>query len=233
MTERDPSDDLTEALFEAARQERPDARTVARAKVLTRNALRGIRAASARERARAEPPRYFPALGAALSVLVALFVLVSIERAPERTDRVTTIIPEAIAMEARTPAPLKREPQAAHEQAENAAPKPATTTGKRERRAAPTLSEEIALLDEARTALGARDAARVIALVERYERELGGTRMRAEAELLRIEALAQSGQRAQAAKLALHFMEQHEGNPLAARARALSKLDSQLEEEQP
>lgn len=220
MTERDPVDAAAEALFEAARKEQPDGRVRARAKVLTRNALRGIRAANTRVPTRAEAPQYIALAGAALVVAAAAFVLVSLKQRPER-ERPITVTQEVIAPEKRLEqTPAAREP-AENTRAVEALPK-RQPANKRERRAAPTLAEEIALLDQARAALSERNSTRVLALVQQYERELAGTRMRAEAELLRIEALAQSGQRSEAAKLAERFIEQYAGNPLTDRARALA-----------
>ncbi len=229
MTERDPFDAAAEALFEAARKERPDGSVRSRAKVLTRNALHGIQAANGRAQARTEAPQYIALAGAALVVAAAAFALVSSKQRPEQ-ERPITVMQEVIASEK----PLQQQPAAREPAADaqhvEALPKP-QPAGKRERRAAPTLAEEIALLDQARDALSKRDSTQVLALVQQYQRELAGTRMRAEAELLRIEALAQSGRRNEAAKLAERFIEKYAGNPLTDRARALATSESPLEEQ--
>lgn len=238
MTERDPIERDAEALFEAARREAPDPRVRTRAKQLTQTALRGIQSASARETAHQERPRYLPLFGAALVIAAAVLALLTLKRAPERELPVTEVTQEVIAPER---APRAYEAPAARE-AERTAParvlsvedKPAPKAqlaSKREPKPAPTLAEEIALLDEARAALTAHQSARVLALVERYEREIGGTRLRAEASLLRIEAVAQSGRIGDARKLAERFIADNPGNPLTDRARALSKTDGTPKEQ--
>lgn len=229
MTERDPIEAAADALFEAARKEQPDGSVRARTKVLARNALRGIQAANAREQTRDEAPQYIALAGAALVVAAAVLALVTWKQQPEN-DPPITVTREVIAPEKRLePKPAVRAQVESKSNVE-ALPKQQPAS-KRERRVAPTLADEIALLDQAREALSTRDSTRVLALVQHYDRELGGTRLRAEAALLRIEALAQSGRQAEASKLAERFIEQYAGNPLTDRARALATPDSPSEEQ--
>lgn len=228
----DELDDLANALFDAARHERADEDERARAKLNVQVS-----------RSRAATRSYaWPAFGAALALAAVVFVAVA-WRLPERVFHVT-ITPDAIE-EAFDREPRTLERSESPERAKAAAlqaPRPQPTSARSASRAAErstskrdplrpaaTLAEEIALLDQARAALAANDGARVIALVDRYERELAGTRMRAEAALLRIEALAQSGQRAQAAQLAQRFVQEHAGSPLADRARTLLNIENPSE----
>jgi hypothetical protein len=234
MTERDPHEDLERALFDAARQELPEERVRARAKQLVRSASAGIHAVSTR---RKREVWYLPALGFGLAIAVIAFAVVSARQEPPR-DATLTITQEAL-----EPVQRKRASSPMHEVpvVEPAAPaRPAlapraTDTARKLVPAAPkpppTLAEEIAILDRARSALATKDGAQALALVDEYERKLGGTRMRAEAALLRIEALVERGERARAAELARRFVKDHAGSPLADRARVLSAIDEQPEGE--
>jgi hypothetical protein len=236
VTDREREHDLRGAaskLFAAAREEQPDERIRARTKQLARNAMAGVSAARSREHARSSASPSWPVLGQALALAcVVALVLIATAR-PSSEPPKMTIKPDVLEPQPQKPATSEpREPvQTTSESVEGRlappAPPAAPVTAKRQSRPAPTLAEEIALLDEARSALSAKDYARVIALVQRYEQELSGTRMRAEAQLLRIEALAQSGQRQRAADLAKTFVRQHAGDPLADRARTLANIDDQ------
>ena len=89
-------------------------------------------------------------------------------------------------------------------------------------RAPASLSEELALLESARSALASGSSERALELLDRYERTLRGTRLRAEASILRVEALAASGRKAEAASLAGEFLKKNPGSPLVDRARAFA-----------
>src|SRR5439155_11813628 len=82
-----------------------------------------------------------------------------------------------------------------------------------------SLVEEVALLDRAREALVAGDPRRALAALDAYERARVGTRLAAEATLLRIEGLLASGDRARAASLAAEFLRAHPERPVAGRMR--------------
>jgi len=102
-------------------------------------------------------------------------------------------------------------------------PKPSAAPTPREpsaRRPAASLSEELELLEHARTALANGSAGRALELLRRYEVTLRGTRLRAEATMLRIEALSATGRANEAARLALAFVEENPGSPIADRARS-------------
>jgi len=87
-------------------------------------------------------------------------------------------------------------------------------------RSAPaSLSDELGSLKLASSALSSGDPRAALAALDRYDHVLKGKVMRAEATLLRIEALARTGQTGAASTLAQRFVEQNPGSPLVDRAR--------------
>jgi outer membrane protein assembly factor BamD (BamD/ComL family) len=78
---------------------------------------------------------------------------------------------------------------------------------------------ELALLDTAAAALAAGDGRRTLALLDAYTREYPRPRLAPEAEVLRIDALAQTGHQALAAKAAETFLKRHPDSVFAARVR--------------
>jgi hypothetical protein len=85
--------------------------------------------------------------------------------------------------------------------------------------AAPALSAEIVALDAARAALARGDAVGALALLDRYARTYPRGRLELEAEVLRIDALANSGQTSAAKSRAATFLRQHPSSLLASRVR--------------
>jgi TolA-binding protein len=83
------------------------------------------------------------------------------------------------------------------------------------------LADEIASLDRARGALGAGDPQKAIRELDRHSREFPRGALAPEAEVLRIESLLRTGQRARAASLARRFLERHGRGPHASRVRSL------------
>lgn len=81
-----------------------------------------------------------------------------------------------------------------------------------------SLSEEVQTLDAAGVKIKSGDAAGALRLLERYERS-GASRLRAEATLLKIEALSRAGKAAEASRLAQAFVNEHADSPLVDRAR--------------
>jgi hypothetical protein len=88
-----------------------------------------------------------------------------------------------------------------------------------EPKAAATLSVELDSLRRAREALAAGNTAGALRELDRYEDDLNGRQLRAEAALLRIETLAQRGETAAASARAKQFVEQYPHSPLVDRAR--------------
>jgi len=83
-----------------------------------------------------------------------------------------------------------------------------------------TLSDELAALKVASGALAAGDAKTALSALDRYDRVLKGQKLRSEATLLRIEALARAGQTDASSDLAQRFVIHNPGSPLVDRARS-------------
>ena len=108
-----------------------------------------------------------------------------------------------------TPADLPAAPEAADQAAAPpAAPAPS-----------PRLARELRALDAARTAVAHQQPRRALALLDAYARAYPGGSLGPEAEILRIDALAQGGQGAAARRHAEAFVRRHPSSVLAARAR--------------
>jgi hypothetical protein len=109
--------------------------------------------------------------------------------------------------------------------AEIAAPTPAVTRHDRRRAHAPALAEagrgdlraEIALVDQARTAVRERSPRRALALLRRYAEAYPEGTFGPEVEALEVEALDQSGEHRLASSLARTFVSEHPDSPLAER----------------
>lgn len=83
------------------------------------------------------------------------------------------------------------------------------------------LAEQVRLVDSARSALAAGNAARSLALLNRYTREYPKGSLHQEVMLLRIEALAAGGKLAQARALARKFLAAQPNSPHAKRIESL------------
>jgi hypothetical protein len=102
------------------------------------------------------------------------------------------------------------------ETAPRAAPQPAA-------RAAPSsLGDQLAQLQRARAALRSGQAAQALELLDAYQSQLDGQAFGAEATLLRIEALAATGQKERAAESAQQFARDYPNSPLIDRAQSLA-----------
>lgn len=86
--------------------------------------------------------------------------------------------------------------------------------------AAVPLSRELASIDAARAALARGDAAGAMARLDRYARAYPRGRLDLEAEVLRVDALAESGRTDQAHARAREFLRRHPNSVLAAHVRA-------------
>jgi outer membrane protein assembly factor BamD (BamD/ComL family) len=84
-----------------------------------------------------------------------------------------------------------------------------------------SLGDELREVDQARRRLASGDAAGALADIARYEQRFPGGRLRQEAALLRVEALAASGRCAEARSAASGFLAAHPESVLAKRARTL------------
>jgi hypothetical protein len=99
------------------------------------------------------------------------------------------------------------EPEVAREQAPAPAkPRPVASV-------APDLREEIRLLDQARAAIRAGDGGQALALLGKYARKYPRGQFRQEAQVLRVEALKQSGNQQAAVALGKKFVAAHPESP--------------------
>ena len=83
-----------------------------------------------------------------------------------------------------------------------------------------SLAQELAALDAARSTLARGDAQGALLLLDGYAKTCPQGRLKLEAEMLRIDALAKSGQTQTAKRHAEAFLRRHPGSVLAARARS-------------
>jgi hypothetical protein len=221
-------------LFVAARNEGPDAgtRESARAAVLEAYDRReeGDHAdemdephaelgdSSARDR-RVRSAWWLPAAAATLAIAAGWAIVTmsktdrdnSIGPAPERISDVT----KKQAVE-----PTRSAPVAQPEQ--RVAPPPRMIPSAKSSASAPTpptLTDEVGMLDRARSELREKGPARALELLDDYDRR-AGTHLRDEATLLRIEALARVGRGDEASALAKRFIESNPSSTLADRARS-------------
>jgi hypothetical protein len=117
-----------------------------------------------------------------------------------------TVLPETVES-AELPAPsVAHSPGTAR-----AEPKPAS---------APPLAAEIAALDAARTSLSRSEPNAALVALDAYSRNFPRGKLRLEAEVLRIGALAKSGQTDAARKRAETFLRHHPDSVLASRVRS-------------
>ena len=100
-------------------------------------------------------------------------------------------------------------------------PEPATASPlvAKPRTAKPTLAEELAAVDAASSALRAGDGSGAMRLLDEYARRFPRGRLRLEAAVLRVEALAKTGQRAEAARRAKSFLKRYPNSVLAPRLK--------------
>ena len=84
-----------------------------------------------------------------------------------------------------------------------------------------TLAEELAMVDLARAALGRKDAAQSLRILDEYTHRFSPRRLDTEATVLRIEALSAAGDRATASRLGQAFLSRHPQGPYARRVRSL------------
>jgi hypothetical protein len=89
-----------------------------------------------------------------------------------------------------------------------------------------TLSDEIDALKVASTALNAGNGPAALAALDRYDHQLKGSKLRAEATILRIQALARSGNAQAASDLAQRFVDGNPDSPLVDRARSFIETGS-------
>lgn len=206
----DPIDRLSARLFEAARCEPPPEAAEQRA----------LRAALCELRS---PPAWSPArwgLGVSALLVAAGMAFVMkpsplSERISAEPNRGLSSRPPLSGLSSAPKATSESSAQPALAQPRSSAP-PASST----RAPHASLSDELAALKRASSALGSGDPRSALTELDRYDQVLRGSKLRAEATVLRIEALARSGKTQAASRLAQQFVEQNPGSPLVDRARS-------------
>ncbi len=228
----DPIEQLSARLFEAARSETIPRGAEQRALDAVR---RGIRTETATI-AHVSSARKWLAAGACVALAATAALLLR----PKDSDLGISAEPQTVARTQPVPrgtpsaAPSAAAPMAASDVLPIApskvppiAPslavttKPAASAAAVPARAAPpSLSDELSALKVASSALSAGDPKAALTALDRYDRVLKGQKLRAEATLLRLEALSRAGQAPAASQLAQRFVEQNPGSPLVDRARS-------------
>lgn len=87
---------------------------------------------------------------------------------------------------------------------------------------APDLREEIKLLDQARAAVRAGEGSQALALLSKYARRYPRGQFRQEAQVLRVEALKQSGKQQAAVELGKKFVAAHPESPHVERVERVT-----------
>ncbi len=87
-----------------------------------------------------------------------------------------------------------------------------------------SFGRELRAIERARLAVAGRDGASAIETLDAYARDFPHGQLSQEATLLRLEALLDEGQGAQAEALARTFLQEHPSSPLAQRVRSLSHV---------
>jgi hypothetical protein len=159
----------------------------------------------------------------AVSALGAAAVLpVAIELWPESSTPAAAIVVPSQPVAAPLPtepasSESSPEPEATTEAEAPAAP---AVAPRRTQRTPAGLTDELAALDSVRAALSGGRTRQAMTLLDAYARNHPRGRLRVEAEVLRIDALASSGQRDAAKKRASAFLERHPNSVLAPRVRS-------------
>jgi hypothetical protein len=212
----DPLQQLAARLFRTMREEPPPDGAQRRALEAAERELSAPRVARTRSR--------FLLLAAALAGLCVLFVALSKRDRPEVSiaaehPSAVTRVPTLLPATSTPPEPQPRNAEPSPTVSGSAKPKSAAP----ERPAPPTLQDELEALRVAEKSLGAADAGAALRALDRYDRVLKGQKLRAEATLLRIEALSKAGQSQAATELATRFVKQNPSSPLVDRARSFIK----------
>jgi hypothetical protein len=87
--------------------------------------------------------------------------------------------------------------------------------------AAPSLADELAMLETARRALVRGEPRRTLSVLDEHAQSFRRPRLLTEAAVLRIEALVASGDRARASRLGKDFLARHGNGPYERRVRSL------------
>ncbi len=215
MSAPDPIDQLGRELFRAAREEpMPDG--------ALERALQAARAEHSVPVARLARPAKWSLFGAAAALAAAVALFASRHDGSERISAEPSSTLMHGAQKAAPSAPVLA-PTPVTSAVGSATPVPSLSAPAPVRSAPVSLSDELDALKVASSALAAGDSSGALAALDRYDRVLKGKKMRAEATLLRIEALSRSGQVGAASALAQQFVDKNPESPLVDRARSFVK----------
>jgi hypothetical protein len=121
------------------------------------------------------------------------------------------------------PSPVEEQPAAPEQEAVAEEVTPRIPVGTKQ--TADDLGRELESLDQARAALRGGDADRCLQLLREHARKFPRQRMAVEASVLRIEALAKSGNQEAARKAGQAFLAKHPKGPYAQRVTSLIGAD--------
>jgi hypothetical protein len=128
------------------------------------------------------------------------------------------------------PAPIEGDPDVDAPRAKTSAPsrepphaEPKTSPDPAASPSGDSLADEVTALKRAREALAAGRPSKALIELNIYDKRFRGGRLALEAEVLRIEALAQSGEGKAAAARAASFLKAHPSSPYANRVRAIAE----------
>jgi len=139
--------------------------------------------------------------------------------APRSEPKLQTRAPRPESAPVASPESSAPEPEAPAAPTVAERPRPSSTTPAKELPPASTLTEEVAALDAAQTALQSGNPGRALRLLDAHAARFPRGRLRLEAEVVRIEALAKAGNRAAAAARARSFLARFPNSVLAPRVR--------------
>jgi len=152
----------------------------------------------------------------------SLAAILQHSKTPELTSAVTTDEPVSVQPLRTEPLRVERDVPPPPEPSQKPSPTSSASAPPDQAETQPTdVAAEVATLDSARQALRSGDARRALKTLVEHARRFSGGVLGPEAELLRIEALIESGQPATAASRARSFLAKNPSSPHTARVRSL------------
>lgn len=229
---RDPQGEQAARLFAAGRMESPSEQSLRRIKS-------ALQAQTAPKTALAwRGQRAFAFALAALSLSGLLLYVTRTNQTPVDISAESEVITqrakapredEALRLQETAEEPPFEKPSAL----ESPSSKPGRAPLPPEKRAPPTLDEELTATNAARTALRSGDATSALAELDRFEKTRGWRKLGVEASLLRIEALSKLGNAEEARARAARFIEENPNNPLVDRAAQFARPSPSEDAENP
>lgn len=225
--------ELARAMLGAARQEAPDERLLQRtllavgtgaAVIGATGAAGGMGAGTSSLSALAAKWFGIGAIGGIVTMGAAVGVEQAVSSRVEAVEKPAAVVAPAPVDVPAKPRDVSKEATAVPEPVPTAklgatpppsAPRPEAKAGE------PSIGAELVAIDNARAALAAGNNARALSLVSAYERQPGQKRMSQEALVIRMEALARSGDSAGARSSAERLLAISPNGPQAARARQI------------